>query len=510
MAPGVAGGKPPDRPGAASSDSGAVAAIVAAMVRFHSAAARSTGPSLSTEGDGRTSALADRTRTLLLAPVLPTLMRLAAPSLGEAAARVTFLTADAIFVSWLGGDALAAVAIVFPFLLVIQTATASGFGAGVASSIGHALGAGQRERARRLAGTAVALALVAAVATTGLLLVLGPTLYQSMGARGAVLLMANRYGVAIFGGIGFIWLMNILANISRGSGNTVWPAVAIFAGECCHLLLSPALIFGWGFVPRLGILGAALGALSAYGVGSAVLSCHLFSKRALTRLDLRLIRISGAAACSVLKVGAPAAASVCAFWSVNVLTLALIGGLGRSTIAAYGVATRLDTIQYPIIFAIAAAVVTMVATAHGAGDQLRASHVARTGCAVAAMVALVFTMIALSGDAWMGLFTRDPVIRATGALYLRLQALTYPIFAAGIVTVMACYGVGMVRLPLVVNLARLAIGVGGGWIAFAFHKQAWPVFLTLAFGASVYGLAMMLALHRRFGSSDRRTSESPR
>ena len=88
------------------------------------------------------SVLSSRTQRILEAPVLPLLLSLAAPNIGEAAARITFLTADAIFVSWLGSDALAGVAVVFPLFLILQTATASGFGSGVSSAIGRALGAG--------------------------------------------------------------------------------------------------------------------------------------------------------------------------------------------------------------------------------------------------------------------------------------------------------------------------------------------------------------------------------
>jgi hypothetical protein len=53
-------------------------------------------------------ALAPRTQRLLEGPVLSTLLRLSASNLAEAAARATFLAADAAFVSWLGTDALAA------------------------------------------------------------------------------------------------------------------------------------------------------------------------------------------------------------------------------------------------------------------------------------------------------------------------------------------------------------------------------------------------------------------
>ena len=90
-----------------------------------------------------------RTQRILEAPVLPLLLSLAAPNIGEAAARITFLTADALFVSWLGSDALAGVAVVFPLFLILQTATASGIGSGVSSAIGRALGAGEHARRPR-------------------------------------------------------------------------------------------------------------------------------------------------------------------------------------------------------------------------------------------------------------------------------------------------------------------------------------------------------------------------
>jgi Na+-driven multidrug efflux pump len=155
------------------------------------------------------SVLSTRTQRILHAPVLPLLLSLAAPNIGEAAARITFLTADALFVSWLGSDALAGVAVVFPLFLILQTATASGIGSGVSSAIGWALGAGDHARATSLAGVALALALVGAALTTGLMLIGGPGLYAAMGLEGRPLDMAILYGAVMFGGSLFVWLMNL-------------------------------------------------------------------------------------------------------------------------------------------------------------------------------------------------------------------------------------------------------------------------------------------------------------
>src|SRR5258708_22375522 len=195
------------------------------------------------------SVLPSRPQRILEAPVLPLLLSLAAPNSGEAAARITFLTADALFVSWLGSDALAGVAVVFPLFLILQTATASGIGSGVSSAIGRALGAGERARAASLAGVAVAIALIGAGLTTALLLIAGPHLYAAMGLAGRPLEMAILYGGVLFGGAGFVLLMNPLAKVSRRAGNIIVPAFAIALREAIYLAPSPALLLGLGTFP---------------------------------------------------------------------------------------------------------------------------------------------------------------------------------------------------------------------------------------------------------------------
>jgi Na+-driven multidrug efflux pump len=259
------------------------------------------------------SVLSSRTQRILEAPVLPLLLSLAAPNIGEAAARITFLTADAVFVSWLGSDALAGVAVVFPLFLILQTATASGFGSGVSSAIGRALGAGDHGRAASLAGVAVAIALIGGALTTALMLATGPALYAAMGLSGRPVEMAVLYGGVMFGGSVLVWLMNLLANVSRGAGNMMVPAFAIAIGEAFHLALSPALILGWGPFPALGIVGAALAAVIAYGVGTIVLVVHLVSRQALVRLRLGAIRLRRQEAAAILGVGVVSAASATLF-----------------------------------------------------------------------------------------------------------------------------------------------------------------------------------------------------
>src|SRR5260370_29696589 len=113
-----------------------------------------------------------------------------------------------------------------------------------------------------------------------------------MGLAGRPLEMAILYGGVMFGGAGFVWLMNLLANVSRGAGNMMVPAFAIAIGEAFHLALSPALILGWGPFPALGIVGAALASLAPYALGATVLILHLVSPPPPVRSQVRADRLS--------------------------------------------------------------------------------------------------------------------------------------------------------------------------------------------------------------------------
>jgi Na+-driven multidrug efflux pump len=319
-----------------------------------------------------------------------------------------------------------------------------------------------------------------------------------MGLTGRPLEMAILYGAVMFGGAGFVWLMNLLANVSRGAGNMIVPAFAIAIGEAFHLALSPALILGWGPFPALGIMGAALAALSAYAVGATVLVAHLASRQALVRLKLRAIRLRRDEAAAILSVGALSAASATLFQITTFLVAGLISVLGSSAVAAYGAANRLEMLQYPITFAFGSAVITMVATAAGARDFERARHVAWTGAAVAAAIGLVFTGVALFGGRWMGLFTADPAIRAMGALYLLCQAAVFPLTGAGLACYFACLGIGFVSGPFLLAAIRLVLIVGGCWLALSLTGNTVVAFVAIALGIGFFGVSMLIVMRAKF------------
>lgn len=457
--------------------------------------------------------LHDRTRFLLDASVLPALLRLAAPNLGEAAARTTFIACDAVFVSWLGTEALAGVSLVFPLFLVVQMVSAAGIGAGVAAAIARAMGAGAHDKAQVLAAHAVILAVLLAAISAGLALAGGPSLYRGMGASGASLAAAILYSNLVFGGGVAVWLMNTLANVVRGTGTMTVPAAAIVAGEAVHLLISPLLILGWGPVPQLGVIGAAVGVLASYVVGSLILLAYLSGNRTPLRLIWRRSQIQTEHFRTILAVGGVNALTVIQIQATSFVATALVATLGTAALAGYGAATRLELLQLPLLFGLGSAMIAMIATNVGAGALARAQRIAWTGVALCTAIGLGFAVVALCWpEAWLRLFSADMAVVAAGTAYLRNVGPSYPALAFGLGLLFASLGVGQALRPFLAGTLRLAVvAIGGGAVIEIWAGEAVPgglvgLFLAVAAGSVVFALAMLAAagpVLRQGGHSDR-------
>jgi putative MATE family efflux protein len=403
---------------------------------------------------------------------------------------------DAVFVGWLGSDALAGVALVFPLVMLMQTMSAGGMGGGVASAVARALGAGRRADANALVAHACVIALVMAGCFTLLLELGGPALYHVMGGRGEALDAAVRYSRVLFGGALAYWLFNTLGSVVRGTGNMALPASVMVASSVLYIALSPALILGWGPLPRVGIAGAAAASVASFSAGSLALLAFLFSRRSLVRPTLRGLRLRRALFRDILSVGAPGALNTI-FTNLTIVVLtSLVGPFGGAALAGYGLGARLEYLQIPIVFGLGSALVTMVGTSVGAGDRERALRVAWTGTAMAAGVTgTIGILAALFPHAWLGLFTTDPDVLAAGSRYLRTVGPFYGFFGAGLSLYFASQGAGRLFWPLLASFARLVIAGVGGWLTTQWlGGSLTALFAAMAVALMTFGMMNVAAV----------------
>ena len=282
----------------------------------------------------------------------------------------------------------------------------------------------------------------------------------------------------------------------RGAGNMLLPALMLVLTALIHLVLCPALVFGWGPLPGLGVAGAAVSMLVANGAAALALAASLLRRDAAVRLNRSPWRLHAALWRDILRVGVPASLSpVVSNASIAVAT-AFVGSFGTAALAGYGVAARLEYILVPIAFGFGTALTAMVATNMGAGDLPRALRAAWLGAGVVAAIAGAIGLTAAIAPAlWMNLFTPDVAVREFGGAYLNIVGAFYGLYGLGLALFFASQGAGRMFWPLAGSIARLAIVALGGWVCVhVLHTTANGFFVVVAISLAVYGLTIAGAI----------------
>lgn len=441
------------------------------------------------------SPLDPRTRLLLEAPILPTLLRLAGPNVVVMVAQAAAGLIETWFVGKLGTDALAGMALVFPIVMLMQMISGGAIGGGIASAIARALGAGRRADAQALVWHAVVIALGCGVAFTAALWLGGRWLYSQMGGTGASLDAALTYSHWVFAGAVLVWLFNALAAVIRGTGNMAVPANVTVIGTVALVPLSPLLIFGWGPVPALGIGGGALALVLYYAGGTLALWAYLRSPRSLLRPTRETLHLHRPLFVDILRVGLIGAVSTVATNLSIAIATGLTGQFGPGAIAGYGTASRLEYLLVPLVFGLGAPLIAMVGTCMGAGLHERALRVTWAGAAVAfTLTEAIGLAAALFPRQWLLLFGHDPAMLQAGTQYLQVVGPLYGFFGLGLVLYFASQGAGRLLWPVIGNLARFAVAAVGGWLALRWGGELVYVFWAQGLALAVYGVVISAAI----------------
>jgi putative MATE family efflux protein len=430
-----------------------------------------------------------REQRLTQGPVLPVLLALAVPNMLAMSAAAAVSIAETAYVGALGREALAAMAVVFPFAMLMQTLSGGAMGGGISSAISRALGGGDVAGAHALAWHATVICAAAGAFFTLLFWLAGPLLYRLLGARDAVFDEALRYSITLFAGAPAIWLANGFISIVRGSGDMRIPSLSVLATTVLQVALGASLGLGLGPLPRWGMVGVALGQVIAYAVLALALALYLRSELPRVRLRWRGVAPRRDAFGAILRVGLLGSLSPLQ----NILTILVLTGLvsrlGVDALAGYGIGARLEFLLIPLAFGVGVATLPMVGMAIGRGDVARARHVAWTGAGLsAALVGAIGAVVCVWPHLWPSMFTHEPGVSAYAQQFLRYAGPGFAFYGLGLTLYFASQGAGRVLGVVLGSSVRLAVIAIGGWWLSTTQAPPWTYFALVAAAMVSYGL----------------------
>lgn len=403
------------------------------------------------------------------------------------ACHFSFNLIDSIWVGRLIGPAALAAVSTAGFYVWVALSLGEMIEIGLIAVAARRHGEGDPERAARAAAAAVAYALIAGLVVSIVGLLVAGTMFRLMAVPPEVATFGRAYLSTWLLGCPLVFGFFAVEATFRAAGDTRTPFVMLAASVGVSIVLDPLLITGVGPFPRLGVEGAALASVMVRG-GGFLLGFVLALRRGL----LRVAAPDWRALPTMIRIGAPLSLAGVLLSLIYMWLTRFTSRFGTPALAALGVGHKMEGLGFIAISGFSLAAGALVGQNLGANQEERAREAVRLTVryclAVTVTTAIAFLVIP---GRLVSLFTRDPLVIADGALYLRVIAFAQIGQSFELILEGALAGAGYTFWPQVASttLTALRIPLAAWWSRGLGLVGIW---LALSVTAISRGIAMIL------------------
>jgi putative MATE family efflux protein len=384
-------------------------------------------------------------------PIGRAIFILAVPMVLEMLMESVFVIVDVFVVAHLGADAVATVGLTESFMTILYT-LAMGLSIGASAMVARRIGEKDAEGAAHTAAQVIlfgcALSLLIGVVGA----VFAPQLLAIMGASPGVIANASFTRVML-GGNASVVLLFLINSVFRSSGDAATAMRTLWLANAINIVLGPALVFGWGPLPQLGVVGAAIGTTIGRGTGVLYAITRLEKPTSRVRLHAHHFKLDLALIGRVIRLSSAATFQVFVGMASWIGLVRILANFGSDALAGYTIGIRIVMFALLPSFGMSNAAATMVGQALGAKKPERAEQAvwktARYNAVFLAVIGLLFVVFARQ---IVGGFTPDPDVARYGVMALRTVAYGFVFYAYGMVIGNSFNGAGDTRTPTWINL----------------------------------------------------------
>ncbi len=393
--------------------------------------------------------------------IIRTALALGWPVMAANVAETIYNLTDTFWLGKLGPEAVAAPSISWPIVFLFISISA-GFATSGVSLVSQYTGAGLPEKANKSAGQLLFVLLSTSLVASIVGFPFAGSILALMGSSEVVQATTTPYLQVMFLALPFLFFHFGFRATLRGYGDTKTPMILTIASSVLDTALDPFFVFGWGPVPQMGVVGAALTTLMTRGLVAFIGMYLLFSGRLGIKLRLLDLKPDVGWMRKVVSIGVPSAIGLSgtALGFVALISLVsiedkILPGEGV-LLAAYGIGFRLVNFVNIVLWGGVSAISTMVGQNLGANQDERAGEIVKR-------LLLSFFILSLTGSAVIyflrvplyRLFINDPAVLDAGSVFITLFVFSVPFFTVFRMASGVFEGAGNTRPSMVLSLIRL-------------------------------------------------------
>ena len=361
-------------------------------------------------------------------PIPSLIKKIALPASVGTLFQTLFNVVDTFFAGKISPEALSALAKSFPIYFIIIAACV-GVTVGGTSLIANSIGENNKEKVLGYFANTIIYAFLISILITIIGLVFSPSLFALMGSDDEVILLSLKYTNVIFAGSIIFIMVVALNSLLHADGDTKTFRNILILSFFLNIILNPLFIFGFGFIPAMGIGGIGVATIVAQFVGLLIIFNKIIKSSRIKDISIKYFYPKVYLLKNLFFQSAPISAALLLISVGNFIIFAYIGIFGEYATAGYGSAARFEQILLLPVLGLNTAIISII------GQNFGAKNFSRVKESYFKAVMYGFTLMLISGliiflsaDKIVSIFSNNQDVISFGTTYLKISALIFPAY----------------------------------------------------------------------------------
>ena len=368
------------------------------------------------------------TLSLTKDPIPGLIKKIALPASVGTFFQTMFNVVDTFFAGKISPEALSALAKSFPIYFIIIAACV-GVTVGGTSLIANSIGEANKEKVLGYFAHTIIYAILVSIIITIIGLVFSPSLFALMGSEQEVISLSLQYTNVIFSGSIVFIMVVALNSLLHADGDTKTYRNVLILSFFLNIILNPLFIFGFGFIPAMGISGIGVATIVAQFVGLLIIFYKTIKSSRIKNITTKYFYPKLYLLKNLLFQSAPISAALLLISVGNFIILAYIGVFGEYATAGYGSAARFEQILLLPVLGLNTAIISIIGQNFGAKNFLRVKESYFKAVMYGFTLMIISGLIIfLSADKIVSIFSDNPNVISFGTTYLKISALIFPAY----------------------------------------------------------------------------------
>ena len=357
--------------------------------------------------------------------------KLAVPASVGTLFQTLYTIVDTFYAGKISPEALSALSKSFPIYFLI-IATSIGVTVAGTSLIGSSIGEKNEKNVLSYFGNVIIYSIIISIVVSILGFAFGENIFLLMNSSQEVTILGLEYINVIFLGTILFILVVALNSFLHAEGDTKTYRNVLIFSFFLNIILNPIFIFGFLFIPPLGITGIGIATLIAQFVSLLVILIKILNNQRIKQITLDHFKAKFFFLKNIFFQSMPITIAILGYSIAATVVFTYVGLFGEYAVAGYGSATRIEQVVLLPILGINTAIISIIAQNIGAKYYDRVEQSYFTSIKYGLFIMLIAgVVIFISADIVPKFFSSNPEVIMHGSMYLKISAFilpAYPIF----------------------------------------------------------------------------------